>query len=115
MSLVDINIAFVDACPNGCLEVVKYLLTSPDLKELADVKAFNYEGFKFAYHKGNLEIVKYLILDACIEKTKDIEDFLERNNTNYVVQVREIFNVREFKKDLSDLLTTGVAKSKIKL
>ena len=59
-----LNKVFIDSCENGYLEVVKYLLTSPELKEHADIHANNDSGFRLACEKGHLEIVKYLLTSA---------------------------------------------------
>ena len=47
-----LNEVFIDSCQEGHLEVVKYLLTSPDLKEHADIHADNDLGFRWACKKG---------------------------------------------------------------
>ena len=43
------------------LEIVKYLLPNPDLKEHANIHADNDSGFRLACANGHLEIVKYLL------------------------------------------------------
>ena len=68
------------ACMNGQLEVVKYLLTSPNLKEHADIHAEDDWGFRWACSEGHLEVVKYLIDDFQITRTQKIEEFLLENN-----------------------------------
>ena len=68
-----LNKVFIDSCENGYLEVVKYLLTSPDLKEHANIHANNDYGFRWACANGQLEIVKFLIIDMNIDKTNYIE------------------------------------------
>ena len=47
-----LNKVFIDSCENGYLEVVKYLLTSPDLKEHANIHADNDYGFRWACARG---------------------------------------------------------------
>ena len=47
-----LNEVFISSCQKGHLEIVKYLLTSPDLKEHADIHAKNHEGFRLACEKG---------------------------------------------------------------
>ena len=67
-----INDGFSWACNNGHLEVVKYLLTSPDLKEHADIHADNDKGFRGACDKGHLEVVKYLLTSPYLKEYADI-------------------------------------------
>ena len=57
----ELNDQFIDACENGQLEVVKYLLTSPELTEHADIHTENDLGFRLACEEGRLEVVKYLL------------------------------------------------------
>jgi ankyrin repeat protein len=80
------------ACMNGQLEVVKYLLTSPDLKEHADIHAEDDWGFRWACENGQLEIVKFLIDEFKITRTQKIEEFLLENKKYNIVNM---FNVRD--------------------
>lgn len=57
----ELNSHFVKACENGKLELVKYLLTSPELKEHANIHTDKVTGFKMACRFGHLEVVKYLL------------------------------------------------------
>ena len=68
----ELNAQFIDACKNGHLELVKYLLTSPELKEQADIHGQDDEGFIWACRCGHLEIVKYLLTSAELTELVDI-------------------------------------------
>ena len=68
-----LNKVFIDSCENGHLEVVKYLLTSHDLKEHADIHAKNDYGFRLACVNGHLEIVQYLLTSAELKEHADIQ------------------------------------------
>ena len=57
----ELNEQFIDACKNDDLDIVKYLLTSPELTEHADIHASNNLGFIKACFYGHLEVVKYLL------------------------------------------------------
>ena len=97
-----LNKVFIDSCENGYLEVVKYLLTSPDLKEHADIHARNDVGFIGACRNGRLEVVKCLIIDMVIQKTKHIEKYLNENKDNEnVQQAIELFNTRDLHHQLN--------------
>jgi len=58
---VEINMDFINACKNGNLEEVKYLLNSKHLKANANVEYEGFKGFLFACAKGQLNIIDYLI------------------------------------------------------
>lgn len=57
----DLDKEFVEACKYGNLEIVKYLLTSPELKKHANLYASDDSGFKNACHNGHLDIIEYII------------------------------------------------------
>ena len=104
------------ACQNGHLEIVKYLLTSADLKEHADIHAQDDNGFRWACEKGHLEIVKFLILDMSIEKTKHIEDYLNKNQDNKCVkEAIELFKIRDFNQKLNNDLEHKEKQNKLKI
>ena len=63
---------FRSACRCGHLEVVKYLLTSAELTEHADIHAKDDEGFKWACRYGHLEVVKYLLTSPELTEHADI-------------------------------------------
>ena len=68
----ELNDQFIDACENGQLEVVKYLLTSAELTEHADIHAQNDSGFSWACAQGHLEVVKYLLTSPELTEHADI-------------------------------------------
>ena len=67
-----LNEVFIDSCEKGHLEIVKYLLTSPDLKEHADIHAKNDYGFRWACEQGYLEVVKYLLTGTDLKEHANI-------------------------------------------
>ena len=68
----ELNDQFIDSCAYGYLEVVKYLLTSPELKEHADIHAQDDFGFSWACRYGRLEVVKYLLTSTELTEHADI-------------------------------------------
>ena len=107
---------FINCCEKGNLELVKYLLTGTDLKGHANIHADNDYGFIWACSRGHLEIVKYLILDMSIEKTKHIEDYLNKNQDNKCVkEAIELFKIREFNQKLNANLEHKEKKNKLKI
>jgi ankyrin repeat protein len=67
-----LNKEFIDACENGHLEVVKYLLTSPELKKHVNIHVFNDYGFRFACVNGHLNIVQYLLTSPDLKNHANI-------------------------------------------
>ena len=112
-----LNEVFIDSsCFDGHLEIVKYLLTSADLKEHANIHAKNDEGFTWTCNYGHLEIVKYLILDMSIEKTKHIKHYLKENQDNKCVkEAIELFKIREFNQKLNANLEHKEKQNKLKI
>ena len=101
------------ACLLGDLEIVGYLLTSPDLKDHADIHFNNDCALASACTYGHVEIIKYLIFDYQIEKTKDIENYLVENEKE---EILNLFEKREFEEKLqNELRDVNIASNKIKL
>ena len=68
----ELNNQFIDACAQGQLEIIKYLLTSAELTEHADIHAENDLGFRSACLEGRLELVKYLLTSPDLKEHADI-------------------------------------------
>ena len=99
----ELNDQFIDVCAQGHLEVVKYLLTSAELTEHADIHALNDLGFIWACLDGRLEVIKYLIIDMNIEKTIHIEKYLNENKDNKTVkQAIKMLNNRDLYQKLNE-------------
>jgi ankyrin repeat protein len=73
----ELNKSLLQACKHGWLDKVKYLLTSPELSNHADinVKYMNIHSYPFisAAKEGHLDIVKYLINDDSLKDKLDIK------------------------------------------
>ena len=108
-----LNEQFIDACQNNDLDIVKYLLTSAELTEHADIHAKYDLGFRSACDRGHLEVVKYLIIDMNIEKTTHIEKYLNENKDNEnVQQAIELFNTRDLHHQLKENIKDNKEKVK---
>ena len=68
----ELNEQFIDACKNDDLDIVKYLLTSAELTEHADIHSRNDLGFIWACAQGHLELVKYLLTSPELTEHADI-------------------------------------------
>lgn len=61
-----------EACTYGHLDIVRYLLTSPDLKEHADITANSHYCFQQACQSGHIELVKYMATSPELKVHSDI-------------------------------------------
>ena len=77
------DIAVRYACKYGRLEVLKYLLDSPDLVEHGNIHAKDDYAFRWACLNGHHDIVHYLIFDKGIKQTEHIDFFLNNPNEPY--------------------------------
>jgi hypothetical protein len=80
LSQYEVNKEFINACENGYIDIVQYLLTSSELKTHADIHAGYDSGFKKACGSGYLDIIQYLIFDMNLEKTESINYYLLRKH-----------------------------------
>ena len=75
VSTTDNNSGINIACGKGQLDVVKYLLSSNELKEqglpLATME-FNHEGWWWAIEGGHLDVIQYLMTSPDLKKHIDI-------------------------------------------
>lgn len=99
------------------IDSVKYLLTSPELKEHANIY---YDGENIFKEANLLRIVgkdstilEYLIFDFKIEETDEIKAYLQRDS-NPVVE--NMFKLRQLNKELEKELTNkSLTSHKVKL
>ena len=70
--LDDVFLAIASA--NNRIELVKFLLTSPNLKEHANLHAHNNRAFIWACEYGNLEIMDYLLHSSELKVHANIND-----------------------------------------
>ena len=54
------------------LNIVKYLLSSPDLKEHANIHADNNYGIRWACENGHLEVIKQLLASPELKEHADV-------------------------------------------
>jgi ankyrin repeat protein len=56
-----LGMTLTSACRAGDLELAKYVLTSPELDNHADIHSIEDVGFDWACFNGHLDLVKYLV------------------------------------------------------
>ncbi len=71
-----LNKAFIDACKDGDLDVVQYLLTSSELQEHADIHADDGGGIMLACRNGHLDIIRYLLTSPELKEPPNIQHLL---------------------------------------
>lgn len=102
------------ACCNEDLETVKYLLTSPELDQHADIHLNYEEAFRNVCHKNDRVILNYLIFDYCIPMTQSIKTYLcNTNGLNNIGNetVSNLFALRELNTSLGQQLDFKSEKS----
>lgn len=103
-----------EACRDGNLKNVEYLLNDPSLKEYLDIHANDDLAFQLAATGNHLNIVYFLIKDMNIEKTLFITDMLS-NDTSEEVQSRLVGKISEdFKTQVKEMFEVKEKKDEIK-
>lgn len=72
MNQIQLNTSLINACMKNYLGVVKYLLTSPELKKNADIHVKNDGPLRTACTNFNWEIVKYLLVSPELKEHANI-------------------------------------------
>jgi len=104
------DLALLYATSEGRIDIVKFLTSSPDLKEHIDIHLDPFQPFTTACANEKLDILQYYIFELKIEKTSQMDFYLNDKenhftslgiNTNFINTVREMFNIREVKNELT--------------
>jgi hypothetical protein len=102
------------ASGSGNNDIVKFLATSPKLKELADIHIDNDNAINSAIFSGNKELIRFFIIDMNVKKTQNIIESMDSfDDDNYA---KNLFEMRELNKDLnSNLLSNDKLNKKVKI
>src|ERR1700693_2299936 len=68
----DLNDFLIQACQNGNLDIVQYLLTSTELPKHANIHANEDWALRTSCNNGHLDVVKYLLSSPDLKKHADI-------------------------------------------
>ena len=98
------------ACANGHLELVKYLLTSPDLKEHADIHADDDEGFKFACDNWHIKVVYFYIFDMNFQLSIVTKGWINLMDNKDEILI--LFDKRDFERQLQNNLKVKIQDEK---
>lgn len=79
MSQYELDANLIHYCKNGDLDVVRYLLISPELKEHADIHNKDDWVLYYACNYGYLDIVKYLLTSSELKEHADIKSLAYRS------------------------------------
>jgi ankyrin repeat protein len=99
------------ACGYGHLDIVKYLLTSSELKEHPDLHLADDQAIIHAISNCRWDIVSYFIYDLNIEESPAIQKFLSEHQ-KYSSKAQSMFDKRELAKTLNSELTTNLHSRK---
>ena len=87
-TLDELENEFLDAAYNGELEKMKYLLTSPELKQLVDIETCDFNGenaLHFAARGGHLEVIKYLLTSNELSTHLDVDMESTFSGTAFII------------------------------
>jgi hypothetical protein len=100
------NLGIKRACAFNHVPLVKYLLTSPELKKHSNIHDDDDHAFKLAYKDKHFQVLEYLIFDYKIKKTNAIKELLKDNQ-----ELSNMFSKRELNEQLHNNLTTNLIKT----
>ena len=72
MNYVQLNASLINACMKDYLHVVKYLLTSTELKKIADIHVKNDGPLRTACNNHNWKIVQFLLTSPELQEHANI-------------------------------------------
>lgn len=87
---------FINACKAGQLEIVRYLVESPDLKEHVSIYTQNQQAIFWAIQKKQQNILEYFIFELKMPLTKNIENYIEDNIEDifWANKIKKLFNTQ---------------------
>ncbi len=100
------------ACSNGNLEMVKFLLTSPDLTEHAYLHSDHYQAFKAACIEEHFHILEYLVFEYNMKMDEAVECYLDKPDFILGKTVKSMFEKREISKKLHHELKNELQPTK---
>jgi hypothetical protein len=109
-------LTFEVACKAGQLDVVQYILTSPQLQELLEDKNIE-TGFIQAFENEKIPVLQYLIFDLNIEPTMKIYESMKgyavsgllfkMDTSTHVNQIQNMFKIRDLNLKLQEELSSN--------
>lgn len=108
-----LDLKLITACYNGNMDEIRYLLTSPDLEEHADLHYANDKATMIAIAEQNTDILKYFIFELNIERSYFIEFYMNMllvnpNVAKKVEIVKEMFEKRTLNEQLNKELDSDI-------
>ena len=97
----EVEKGFIVACMDGSLNVVSFLMKN----DVFPYKCKSLKGFISAAQNEKWNIVEYMIFNFNMRKDGAVEEFLiECSNSKTIEKVNKLFNDRDLKKNLEQLL-----------
>ena len=112
MNQEQLNQTFNYACSQGELNLIQYLLTSPDLKEHADIHDQNDRGFLWACWQQHSNIIDYLVIEQNMTISEELNQDLKKENNKVSRYVLKLIEARDLNNNMNDYLTQKPVKSK---
>lgn len=123
----ELNEELIESMSSNDIDRVKFLLSSPDLKEHADIHYLRDEVFRMLCINRDLSMLHYLICDLNIERTNKIDEHLESYKISYkysgstdcvafIEYAQDLFDKRELKEQINlELMVNKTVNKKVKL
>ena len=107
---------FINVCSKGNLDKIKYLLTSPDLKEHADIHAQENEGLLYACMNEKTHLIDYLVIEYNMNISKELKrDLLISNKEGYQYALKLIETLQLSDKMKGELDNKATYKNRRKI
>lgn len=89
MTIEQLDRELINACQNGDIEIVKYILTSPDLNQNSNINTLSNNAVSFARLKDHFEVFAYLLSSPLFDKntydySSDFNHCCRRNKTKFI-------------------------------
>jgi hypothetical protein len=108
----ELNEAFIDAMNENDFDKIKFILSSSDLKDHADIHSHKDEAFRILCIWRDISVLTYLIFDLNIQQTEKITEHLSWYKKAYkeaksfdcvefIEKAEYFFQQRELKKEIS--------------
>lgn len=75
LSKKNLNKAFLNACEYGHFDIIKYLLTSPDINPHPYINANQGQPLSLACIYGDIKIIEYLLTSPELKEHANIHEF----------------------------------------
>jgi hypothetical protein len=107
--------AMLEASHSRKNDIVKYLLSSPELKKHANVHTMKDMIFRTTSVNGNNEILNFIIFDLNIKKTDTIQGCLDREQHSLAFELFRQRDIKNLQQEINEELSINQKSKKKRL